>query len=289
MADTLTTTDATATGPAGRGDAAADERVGTVSPIGDVFRDIARGGIAGIIVGIFVAGIGGRIVMRLATILHEDTVGLTTENGEIIGRISANGTLALIIFGGLGMGLVAGMIWVVVRPWIPGRGLARAAVTGLAAIALGTPALIQRTNPDFVVLGYDPLVVALLVALVGAVGSSIALVDGWLDRRLARAGRGISIATMAYLVVTLLGIVLIMPVVAAILLDQPEYRATIRAGVALLVVGMCTLAWWVMRVKGRSVPPRWLTLTGRIALVAAAVLGLATSLPHIRGATGMPW
>ena len=56
--------------------------------------------------------------MRLATILHEDTVGLTTENGEVIGNISFNGTMALITFGGLGMGLVAGTIWVIVSPWI---------------------------------------------------------------------------------------------------------------------------------------------------------------------------
>ena len=65
-------------------------------------------GSPGSLVGIFVAGLGGRVVMRLATILHEDTVGLSTENGELIGRISFNGTLALIIFGGLGMGLLAG-------------------------------------------------------------------------------------------------------------------------------------------------------------------------------------
>ena len=58
--------------------------------------------------------------MRLATILHEDTVGQTTEAGETIGRITLNGTLALMTFSGLGMGLVAGMIWVIVSPWIPG-------------------------------------------------------------------------------------------------------------------------------------------------------------------------
>ena len=63
--------------------------------------------------------------MRLATILHEDRVGLLTENGEVIGRITLNGTFALMMFGGLGMGLLAGTIWVIVSPWIPGRGLAR--------------------------------------------------------------------------------------------------------------------------------------------------------------------
>ena len=65
--------------------------VPAVSAVGEVLRDIARGGIAGIIVGILVAGLGGRFVMRLATILHEDTVGLRTEAGEVIGAITLSG------------------------------------------------------------------------------------------------------------------------------------------------------------------------------------------------------
>lgn len=153
-----------------------------VSPVGEVFRDIARGGIAGIIVWILVAGLGGRLVMRVAAILHEDAAGIFTENGEVIGHVTVNGTLALMVFGGLVMGLLAGTIWVIVGPWIPGRGLARALLTAVAAIALGTPSLVQRSNPDFVILDHDPLIVALLVGLVGLVGLSIALVDGALTR-----------------------------------------------------------------------------------------------------------
>ena len=161
MTESLATT-APSAAPAGRS--------ASLSPVVEILRDIARGGFTGILVGIFVAGLGGRLVMRLATILHEDTVGLTTENGELIGRISFNGTMALITFGGLGMGLLAGMIWVIVSPWIPGRGMTRALVTALAAIALGTPPLIQRFNPDFFILDHDPVVVAMLVALVALVG-----------------------------------------------------------------------------------------------------------------------
>jgi hypothetical protein len=278
MADSLVTTGAPTTTFDGRP---------AVSPAGEVLRDIARGGIAGIIVGLLVAGLGGRLVMRLATILHEDTVGISTENGEVIGSITLNGTLALMTFGGLGMGLLAGTIWVIVSPWIPGRGLARALVTALAAVALGTPPLVQRTNTDFVVLDHDPMVVVLLVGLVGLVGFSIALVDGALDARLPRPLGGIRISTTAYLIVTLLGVVLIFPLAIAILLDQPEYRAPIRAGWALAVVGSCTLTWWVLRVKGRSAPPNALRLAGTVSLLVAVVLGVMTSLPHILSAAGI--
>ncbi len=258
-----------------------------VAPGGEVLRDIARGGIAGIIVGLLVAGLGGRLIMRLATILHEDTVGLRTENGEVIGNITLNGTLALMTFGGLGMGLMAGTIWVIVGPWIPGRGLARALATAIVAIALGTPSLVQRTNPDFFLLGHDRLVVAMLIGLVGLVGFSIALVDDALDARLPHPISGIRISTTVYLVVTLLGLVLIVPLVIAILLDHPEYAAPIRAGLALVVVGVCTLTWWVLRVKGRSVPPRALQLAGRVSLLVAVALGVVTSLPHVLAAAGI--
>lgn len=258
-----------------------------VSPAAEVLRDVARGGIAGIIVGIVVAGIGGRLVMRVATILHEDAVGLRTENGELIGAITLNGTLALITFGGLGMGLLAGTIWVIVSPWIPGRGLRRALGTAVAAIALGTPPLIQRFNPDFFILDHDPLVVALLIGLVGLVGFSLALMDGALDARLPHPTRMVSVSTVSYVLVGFLGLVLILPVVAGILLQQSEYDAPIRAGFALAVVGGCTLAWWVLRVRGRDDPPRALRVVASLALLVAVVLGGATGLPNILGAAGL--
>jgi hypothetical protein len=259
-----------------------------VSRVGEIVRDIARGGIAGIIVGLLVGGLGGRLVMRVATILHEDKVGILTENGEVIGHITLNGTLALMTFGGLGMGLLAGAIWVIVSPWIPGRGVARALVTAIAAIGLGTPALIQRSNPDFIVLGRDPIVVALLVGLVGLVGFSLAIVDQALDARLPHPTGGIGISTTAYLVVTLIGLLLILPLTVVILMDQTEYDAPIRAGWALAVVGACTLTWWLLRVRGRASPPKALWVAGTVSLLAAVVLGFVTSLPHILGAAGMP-
>lgn len=258
-----------------------------VPPVGAVFRDIARGGIAGIIVGLLVGGLGGRLVMRLAAILHPNAAGIPTENGEVIGRITLEGTLALMVFGGLGMGFLAGTIWVIVGPWIPGRGRQRAIATALAAIALGTPNLIQRLNPDFVILDHDPLVVALLVGLVGLVGLSIALVDGALDARFPRPVSGVSLATAVYVLIAFMGLVLIVPVAIAILLNEREYRAPIRAGWALAVVGGCTLIWWVLRAKGRSEPPLALRLAGGISLLVAVGLGVVTSLPHILGAAGI--
>ena len=43
------------------------------------------------VVGLLVAGIGGRLVMRLAALLVPDSVGRFTENGNVIGTITLDG------------------------------------------------------------------------------------------------------------------------------------------------------------------------------------------------------
>ncbi|MHB8399971.1 MAG: hypothetical protein ACYDCI_13745, partial [Candidatus Limnocylindrales bacterium] len=103
---------------------------------GEVWRDIARGGLAGLVVGIVVAGFGGRIAMRLAALRVGDATGALTENGNRIGDITLAGSLGLILIGVL-FGALAGTVWVVVRPWLPGAGLRRALVATIVAIGLG--------------------------------------------------------------------------------------------------------------------------------------------------------
>jgi len=258
-----------------------------LSPTGEVLRDIARGGISGAVVGIAVGGLGGRLLMRLAAVLHADAVGAFTENGNRIGDITLGGTLFLVVFG-LIFGVFAGAVWVVVSPWIPGRSRTRALLTAGVAIAIGTPLLIIGRNPDFVILDHDPRVVALLVALVGLIGLSIALLDGWLDRRLPHAVTGRRGPAAFYAIVTLMGAVLVLPFVLLIFLTSDEYHLPLRAGYALFVVGLCTATWWGLRVRGRVSAPRDLVIAGRGALLVALMLGVLTSLPHISRALGAP-
>jgi hypothetical protein len=122
---------------------------------------------------------------------------------------------------------------------------------------------------------------------VGLVGFSMALVDGALDARLPRPLQWKRISTTVYLIITVMGLVLIVPLVVAILLDQSDYRAPIRAGWALAVVGACTLTWWVLRVMGRSAPPKALRLVGSVSLLVAVALGVMTGLPQILSAAGL--
>jgi hypothetical protein len=258
------------------------------SRTGEVLRDIARGGISGVVAGIVVGGLGGRVVMRIAALLHPDAVGALTENGNRIGAITLGGTLSLVLFGLISCAM-AGAVWVIVSPWIPGHAGVRALGTAGIAIAIGTPLLIIGRNPDFVILDHDPTVVALLVALVGAIGLSIALLDSWLDRRLPHATTGQKRPAAFYAIVTLMGAVLVLPFVLLVFLTSDEYQLPLRAGYALLAVGLCTAVWWTLRVRGRVRAPRGLVIAARGSIVVAAILGALTSAPQISRALGAPF
>lgn len=250
--------------------------------IREVMREITRGGLAGLIAGVLLAGIGGRLVMRLAALLVPSAEGAFTENGNRIGDITLGGSLGIVIAIGLLFGAVAGSLWVVIRPWLPRSRLAAAILTIPAAIALGTRGLVEARNDDFEVLGHDPLVVASLVALVAAFGPALVVVDAWLDRRLPHPGPTDRRAINGFAIVTFLGLILTTLLVVPTYLSAPMRTA----GLALVVVGLATLATWYRLAQGLPDVPGWLMAVGRIALATAVVAGLAVVIPEIQGALG---
>jgi len=250
-------------------------------PLGEILRDIARAGIAGLAVGVVVGGLGGRAAMRLIALLIPDSAGAFTENGNRIGDITLGGTFALVLFGGLFAGIFLATIWVIISPWLPrSLGLRVLAAVPLA-IGLGAFGVVQGTNPDFVVLGYDPSVLAVLLGLVGLVGASMAFVDAWLDRRLPHPRSSIEQASGGYIAIALIGSLFAVGVVATYLDEKLR-----PAGIALLLSGIATLGWWYLRYHGAERPPLMLRLLGSGGVIAAVVLGFALLLPHMRLALG---
>jgi hypothetical protein len=263
-------------------DGAAD-RPRVLVPRNEVLRDITRGGLAGLIAGIVLAGIGGRIVMRFAAIVVPEVTGRLTENGNRIGAITLDGTLALVLFVGLFFGVVAGSLWVIVRPWLPRSVVGRALASIPIALALGTRGLVDAENQDFALLGRDPLVIGSLVVLVALFGPGLALLDGWLERRLPHAGPDDVPLVLAYLTIAIVGAVLTAVAVVPTYLGS-ELRL---AGVALVVVGLATLATWVASVN-RLTLPQWVPLVGRIALTVAVLAGLWVSADEVATALRFP-
>ena len=250
-------------------------------PLGAIWRDISRGGIGGLAVGLVVGGLGGRVAMRLIALLIPDSGGAFTENGNRIGEITIGGSFALILFAGLFVGIFLGTIWVVVSPWLPSRLGLRVLAAIPLAIGLGTFGVVQGRNSDFIVLGHDPRVVVVLLGLVGLAGASMAFVDAWLDRHLPRARSATSQETGIYVAITLIGALFAIGVVATFL-DE----ALRPVGIALLVSGVATLRWWYLRYRGADRPPLMLRLLGSGSVIAAVVLGFALESPHIRLALG---
>jgi hypothetical protein len=244
-----------------------------------VLRDIARGGLAGLVTGVLIAGIGGRIVMRVAALQAPTAVGRLTENGNRIGDITAEGSLGLVLLGGLFFGLAGATVWVVVSPWIPGSGPQRAVLAMPVAVALTGVTLIQGRNTDFQVLRHDGMTVVLLLLLLAVAGASISLFDGWLDRRLPRPGASRA-ADAVYLALTAAGGLLILPAVIGTYLG----RETLL-GVAVVAVGIATLFRWAHRHEGTS-PPARLMAAGRGSLLIAVAVGVLALAPDVMTALG---
>jgi hypothetical protein len=246
-----------------------------------LLRQVAASGLAGAVAGILVLGVGGRVVMRLAAMVAPDARGLLTDNGNVVGVITAEGTVALVLFGGLFFGVIGAVVWVAVESWLPTRGLRRVLAAGVTSVGLASFVLVAPDNPDFRILGRSPVIVALLVVLIAAFGVALAVGAEWLDRRLPFATRNRPGTTFAYAALVFAGSVLILPLTIGI-----YFRGSPPVAVALLVTGSATVSWWFMRARGARRPPERLAGVGRGALVLATALGfvrLATDMMLILG------
>jgi hypothetical protein len=170
--------------------------------------------------------------------------------------------------------------WVVTSPWLPRRPGARALATIPIAIALGTGALIDARNPDFLVLRRDPLVVATLVILIAALGPAMTVVDAWLDRVLPRPTVGASGAAMGYASFAAIGALIGMVLTVQALLD-PRARAF---GLTVLLTGAMTIVWWLRRLRGHPDPGPALQRAAGAFIAIGTLVGLAAVIPDIRGA-----
>ena len=243
--------------------------------VGGVLRDVARGGLAGIGAGIVVGGLGGRLVMLVIAQLNRDAFGQLTEAEAVIGEFTLSGTLGLITFGGLGAGLVAGVLWVILSPWLPWTGGRRWLAAMPIALALGAFILVESTNLDFTLVGPTWLILVLLFALVALAGAATAWLDEALERRLPRVSPAVRWPLGLYAVIALLGVPAL-ALTASAFLSEAYSRGPTPWGVgwALVVVGLATLILWSRRIAGVTAPPPSALISGaRLALVAALGLG----------------
>ena len=233
--------------------------------------------------GVVFLGIGSRIAMRVVALLNAEAKGTLTDAEQVVGAITPDGTVALVVFvGGFG-GVFAGAIWVVIRERLPERLSLRVPLGGIIATIVGSFFIIEASNADFRL--FDPVVlnVAMFMMLVGLAGSATAYRDWVLQRRLPS---GFS-AGVLYGVLVGHGAVLAFPIIffsffvpGAFVDDPPRV-----AGGFLLVATVGTLLSWTRYTRwgmsAQSKAGRWIGTFGLAGLVAFGGLHLAGEITEI--------
>jgi hypothetical protein len=140
---------------------------------------VVAGGTAGALVG----GLGGRLAMRIIAATSSDQAqGSITEAEEVVGKITLEGTLGLVIFVGIAGGAIMAVFYLLVRRWLPGPAWLSGLLFGMLLLAVfGRIDPVDPNNPDFVLVGpawLAALVFTVLVPLYGLVlGPMVARLD----------------------------------------------------------------------------------------------------------------
>jgi len=144
------------------------------------------GGIAGVAVG----GVGSRVAMRIAALAAGDPArGRITEAGATVGRITADGTLFLLVFVGIGVAVIGTAFYLMTSPWLPRRRRVRALAFGVLELVVFGSALVDASNPDFTILGHPLLNVVLFGSLFVLHGFALVMLLEPAERFVARLSR----------------------------------------------------------------------------------------------------
>ena len=107
--------------------------------------------------------------------------GVLTEQEVAVGEITAGGTVFLILFGGF-MGIIGGLIYAGLRPWVAGTGRLRGVVFGVFLLATLGWTVIEGDNKDFHLFGSSPLNIAIFASLFILFGVVVVPLFDWIDR-----------------------------------------------------------------------------------------------------------
>jgi hypothetical protein len=231
-------------------------------------RHIGAASLAGLVAGIVVGGLLGRVVMRISGFLAgPGLVGVDTANGNPVGTITLEGTIAIIVFVGVGAGLVGGMLYAVTEPWLRPLGRWRGLVFGGALLAAAGSTVIESGNTDFIRFGPPLLNVLMFAALFVLFGAAIAWLFDRVTTEMRRTG------TVPRVVEGLAWLALV-PAALAVVAAFSVVLEGDPLPMVLFVVPLLAAAL----VRWRSLPAR----LGYAALAVPVVLGfwrMASNLP----------
>jgi hypothetical protein len=130
---------------------------------------------AGITSGIAVAGTGARLAMRLLAVTAGDGAqGRITEAEEVVGEITVGGSIFLVLFVGVFVGVAAAAIYLLIRRLLPQGWLGGLALGAGLLILFGTTQdPLRSDNPDFDLVGPGWLAVLVFTSLALAFGVTL--------------------------------------------------------------------------------------------------------------------
>jgi hypothetical protein len=214
-------------------------------------RPLSIGVVGGLVTGLLVGGLGGRIAMFVLRLTSSSTLrGVETDDGAIIGVISFE-TIFLVMVAAA-VGILGGVLYLAIRDWLPRRG--RIALAAAFGAIVGGAQLLEPHGLDFTALEPLWLAIALFVAIPAGYG---AMTSALIERRSAERGTEATPRWTTF--VPLLLLLLLGPVGLAIL-----------AGAALAWV--LTRRWPSLVTIWRSSAVTWI---GRAALVGFAAVRMA--------------
>jgi hypothetical protein len=126
--------------------------------------------VAGMPVGVLVAGVGSRLAMLVLRLTSPDHVhGVTSDDGFTIGRVTVGGTYNLLLLGSV-VGVIGAGAYMLVAPRLIGPGWFRRLTVGAACAAVVGSMLVHADGIDFKLLQPTWLAIGLFVALPGLFG-----------------------------------------------------------------------------------------------------------------------
>ena len=231
-------------------------------------RGVAVGLVGGFWAGALLTGPAGRLIMRLlAVTAGEDAQGKITEAEEVVGRIDLGGSLALYIFGGILPGLLSGLIYAVIRRWLPG-GILGGMTFGALHLVLAATRVdpLRPDNPDFDIVGPGWLAVATFGLAAIVHGMAVAAIANrysqafQADARTRRDRLSVILPLLPPLLVLVPGLFLVVPIVLGLFL---------------------TLALSRVDAIVQALRSRMALIAGRVVLVGLAVIALPTTLADV--------
>lgn len=164
-----------------------DQRHSYAEDLGDGLRVLI---VAGIPVGVIVAGIGGRLAMLALRLTSDDAVnGVVSDDGFTIGRVTLAGTYNLLLIGAT-IGIIGAAAYQWVRPWLLGPPWFRRLTTALGAGLVVGSMLLHADGVDFTLLQPTWLAIGLFIALPMLFGVAIGVTVDRVGRPGPRTGRG---------------------------------------------------------------------------------------------------